>query len=151
MQPRITSVLAALITVSMVVFGQVCALGTLVNPSDPTAPVLRAEGQSAERAEHAGCTSEACGGESGENEGHCPSGAAMCCSTWAPPMSRLELPPPSLLRLVLTDFSPVLAKLTPVQDRAPGVALFELDRPPGSSSGLIPTSSLSHRGPPALS
>lgn len=148
MQPRITTVLAGLITLSMVVFGQVCALRTL------SAPLLTASESSVETqdaGDHGGCGSAECGGGSGEDEGACPSGASMCCSTWVPPGSRLILSPPSSLRLALNDPWLVPSGHTVVEDGSQEVSLSQLARPPGSSIVLLNTSSLSRRGPPARS
>lgn len=150
-QSRITSFMAALIALSMVVFGQVCALSTLVSLSDAMASEVSIEGQSGESAGHQGCSSETCGGDRKKSGGPCPSGAAMCCSTWAPPSGRLELTQPALLRLPLNDFSVDHSGLNSVEDRAAEVALFEFDRPPGTSGDPLLTSSLSRRGPPASS
>ena len=148
MQRRVTSVLAGLVTLSMVVFGQVCALSTLVGPSNATPSELRLQAQASQSGHQDTCTSEACGGRKGESEGSCPGGSAMCCSTWSPPSSRLQVPPPTLFSLAFYDALD-MARLMEDEDRAPGVALFNLDRPPGSSRDLLLTSSLSRRGPPA--
>lgn len=151
-QRRITSVLAGLITLSMVVFGQVCALSALVDPSSPTPSERSLEASSARGKAHGEtCTSEACGGGKSNSEKPCSGASAMCCSTWAPPCNRVEVPPPAGLSVPLSDLALVLAIATELEDRALGVALFQLDRPPGFNSLPLLTSSLSRRGPPARS
>lgn len=146
---RITTLLAGLIMLSMVMFGQVCGLSTLTPSWRGTESEFLTEVQPVETAEHEDtCTPEDCGGD---DEEQCPSGASMCCSTWAPPGARLSLPNPTSFHLALSHAWLALACFKGVDDGAPGVALFELARPPGPPSNLLLTSSLSHRGPPALS
>ena len=146
---RLAQILAGGITISMVVFGQVCAFSTMAgHPVCAGAVELESVASSEEHATDA-CTSDGCSGEAegSEGEGHCPSGAAMCCSTWAPPGAELSVPPPTSVRVGWTG----LATTVVDEDRAPEVALFRLARPPGPPPEVLLSSSLSRRGPPALS
>ena len=146
MRPRIKRIVAGLITLSMVVFGQVCALRTLASPPDAIASIPVAE---AESFKHDGCTS-ACGGGGEERDAQpCPSGASMCCSTWAPPGARLSLAFPVSLRLALTEALHAGVSVAVFVDRAQAVAFHERARPPGSPRDPFLVSSLSRRGPPA--
>jgi hypothetical protein len=145
---RVSPYVAGLITLAMVVFGQVCALHQFVEPGGPAASDVAFQAMPAAD-EHTGtCTSDDCGGEVDTS---CPTGAAECCSTWGPPSSRLLLPPPSALLLTLADAWLVVADRHVVEERVLEVALFELARPPGFSADALLSSSLSRRGPPALS
>lgn len=148
MRTRVSPLLASLITLSMVVFGQVCAFSTMAQPqaSDGAVELEVAAGGD----EHAGtCTSEECGGD-GEGEGHCASGAAFCCSTWAPPSDPVSLSPPQSIRLGPADAWTALAATVVTEDGAQEVAPFRLARPPVTAN-VLRSSSLSRRGPPALS
>lgn len=142
--PRLNRIVAGLITLSMVVFGQVCALRMLASPADPIASISVADSESSK---HEGCTS-ACGGAE-RDERPCPSGASMCCSTWAPPGTRLSLALPVSLRLQLTEAWLAGTSAAVIEDRAQAVAFDELARPPGSPRDPFLVSSLSRRGPPA--
>lgn len=152
MGPRLKAILVCLITLGMVVFGQVCALSTLVKGVDPSVSDLAVSDVPATEDHAATCNPEDCAGEGGD-EGHqgCPSGAASCCSTWGPPTSRLALSPPVSLRLALPDAWLAAADAHTAEDRAAEVALFELARPPCHPTGVLLASPLSRRGPPALS
>ncbi len=145
-RPRIKRIVAGLITLSMVVFGQVCALRTLASPPDAIASIPVAE---AESFKHEGCTSACGGGGAERDEQPCPSGASMCCSTWAPPGTRLSLALPVSLRLQLTEAWLAGTSAAVIEDRAQAVAFDELARPPGSPHDPFLVSSLSRRGPPA--
>ena len=145
---RVAPILAGLITLSMVTFGQVCAFSTIAH-SPKSEHALELETASAAEEEHGTCTSEGCEGE-GEDEGHCPSGAATCCSTWAPPTAPLSVPPPTSTRINLADAWMIPATSLVLEDGAQEVALFKLDRPPGRPTEALLVSSQSRRGPPAL-
>lgn len=148
MRSRVSPYLVGLIMPAMVVFGQVCAFHQFVRSNDPAAAEVAIEAIPA-AGEHKGtCTSEDCGSESDTG---CPTGAVECCSTWGPPAGRILLPPPSSLLLTLADAWLVVADRHVVQERAQEMALFERARPPGIPTDALLASSLSRRGPPALS
>ncbi len=150
MRSRLTPILVCLVTLAMVVFGQVCALSTLVRGVDPATLNLVASVPATDDPE-ATCNPADCegGGDEAEGEG-CPAGASSCCSTWGPPISRLSLTPPAS-SVVLSDEWLVFNDGHRVEQGATEVALFELARPPGLPTDALLVSSLSRRGPPAIS
>lgn len=150
MRTRFTSVVAGLVTIAMVVFGQLCAFSAFVahDESAANSPVAT----TAESDDHAtSCDPSSCDGN-GEEDGQsgCPSGAPSCCSTWGPPMDRLSVSPPSLGPSGLADAWFALDESRDDEKRVSEVALFELARPPGSTTEALLAASLSRRGPPAV-
>jgi hypothetical protein len=148
---RFAPILAGLITLAMVVFGQVCAYSRLVTSVGETTAAASVETvpvpeDHASTCDPAGCESE---GERDNGSG-CPSGAASCCSTWGPPSVRLSLTPPVSVPLFLADLWLIADDIHALAERASEVALFELARPPGLSTDALLASSVSRRGPPAL-
>jgi hypothetical protein len=139
---RVAPGLVALVTLSILAFGQVCALHNECTTVE-SARVASNEPASS----HDGCSSDGCGGE---DDAPCTGCAPNCCRTWGPPTERLELPAPISLRHPL-DIAEILDRFQPTQDRAPEVALFQLARPPSEPAGPEFATSLSRRGPPATS
>ncbi len=150
MRTRFTSVVAGLVTITMVVFGQLCAFSAFIahDESTPGAAVAT----TAESTDHAAsCDPSSCHGDGDEDgESGCPSGASNCCSTWGPPMDRLSVAPPSLAPLSLADAWLSIDESRAGEKRVSEVALLELARPPGSTTEALLAASLSRRGPPAL-
>lgn len=149
MNSRVSPIVACIVTLALVAFGEVCALGSfLARVETPESAMAVASVDVSEK--HGGCTDE-CGGvpEDGENEG-CPTGAVSCCSTWGPPTSRISLALPTLLSPLL-DAWDVVVGVSAEQERAAEVALFPLARPPGQFFSTLFTSSIPRRGPPASS
>lgn len=142
MRSRLHPIVACVITLAMVAFGQVCAVNTLVRCAEPSV---------VEAADHeATCDPRECGGEGPDEAPACPTGAASCCSTWGPPISRLVMGPPTP-----TVSAPLDGWLAPsvadgVETGAAEVAPDGLARPPGGSTTTLLAASLSRRGPPAV-
>ena len=149
---RLKPLLVGLLTLAMVVFGQVCALSTLMARATPS-EVLATESVSttdeANACSHSDCEGDEQSGQTGHSG--CPSGASSCCSTWGPPCDRLSLAPPPSVLISGADVWLVADDLHAIEGRASEVALFELARPPGLPKDAFLASSLSRRGPPALS
>lgn len=150
MRTRFTPVVAGLVTIAMVVFGQLCAFSTFVAHDESAANLT--EATTAESDDHAAsCDPSSCHGDGDEDgESGCPSGASSCCSTWGLPMDRLFVSPPSLDHLGLTGAWLAMNESRANEKRVSEVALFELARPPGSLTEALLAASLSRRGPPAL-
>ena len=148
MNSRVSPIVACIVTLALVAFGEVCALGSYlarVEASEDATAIASADAS----AEHGGCEGECGVPEDGENES-CPPGASRCCSTWGPPTSRMSLALPALF-LPLLDAWEVVVGASAEQERAAEVALLALDRPPGPFSGALFISSIPRRGPPAIS
>lgn len=142
--PRSAAGFAWLITLSMVVFGQVCAMQSLVIAPGSDLAQAAAPEATKDRCTHEGCSDE------GESDEGCPT--SLCCSTWAPPSSRLSLTPPTSVRVAPSDvWVVVMFSQVDDGDRAREVARSELARPPGMLSDPLIYSPRSRRGPPALS
>jgi hypothetical protein len=133
-----------LITLSLVVFGQVCAMRELV--VGPSLTVVSEQKAADSSVKNDRCTHEGCADEGEADEG-CAS--SLCCSSWAPPGSRLSLPPPASVRVPPSDVWVAPISLDD-DDRALEVARSELARPPGMLSDPLIDSPRSRRGPPAL-
>ena len=142
MRTRVAPGLVALVTLSIVAFGQVCAFHEACTSGEPVLVTSREP-----EPQHDACSADGCGSE---DEAPCTGCAPNCCRTWGPPSERLELPAPISLRHPL-DIAAILDLFEPTEDRAPEVALFQLARPPGEPAGPELASSLSRRGPPAIS
>ena len=147
MRSRLAPLVVGLITLAMVVFGQICALSTLVAAHEVKAAEV--ESPSASEDHEATCDPSNCGGQD-ESDQHCPSGAPNCCSTWGPPNDRLSVSPPASLSLALLDAWLAVPHVHAMEERAAEVALFQLARPPSELSEVVLAFSLSRRGPPAL-
>jgi hypothetical protein len=150
---RLTPLLVGLLTLAMVVFGQVCALSMLMARATTTDAVafksVSPIDDDASACRHTDCEGEEQSGQTGHSG--CPSGASSCCSTWGPPSDRLSLAPPPSVLMSDADVWLVADDLHAVEERASEVALFELARPPSLPTDTCLASSLSRRGPPALS
>lgn len=139
-----------LVSIAMLVFGQLCAFSSFMVQEQPESTnVALASAKSDDHAQ--ACDPSTCGDE-GQGEGHsgCPSGATSCCSTWGPPMDRLSVSPPTLAPVGLADTWLAIDESCATEKRASEVALFELARPPSDPTDALLAASLSRRGPPAL-
>lgn len=140
MASPVRSLLASTLALAVLAFGELCALGSA--PPAGAAPV-----ESAAPAAHATCDG-GCGEPAPADEpgaAACPSGAALCCSSWGPPSVRLSMTPPAALA-----FTPEPAvESAPAADPGRGgePAALERVRPPGDLPLLA--TALSRRGPPA--
>lgn len=149
MQSRWVPIVACVVTLALVAFGQVCALGSLLARVEAPESALVVTTEKASD-EHSGCTGDCdTNSEDGQKEG-CPTGAASCCSTWGPPTTRISLALPALWTPLL-DVGDVAVGLNVEQERAAEVALFQLDHPPRQFFSSLFISSIPRRGPPAIS
>jgi hypothetical protein len=146
---RLTPIVAGMVTLAMVTFGQLCAFSTVMAPVQSEAESVAVE--STPEAEHHGatCDPRECGGESEDGDQGCPSGASSCCSTWGPPSARPSVSPPESISFAPSDLCLVVSQNQSVEERAMEVAFCELARPPGHPTDAHLASSLSRRGPPA--
>ena len=146
---RLTPIVAGMVTLAMVVFGQLCAFSTVMAPVQSGTESAAVE--STAEADHHGaaCDPRECGGEGEDGASGCPSGASSCCSTWGPPSARLSVSPPESISFAPADLWMVVSQDQSAEERATEVAFCELARPPGHRSDANLASSLSRRGPPA--
>ena len=150
MRLRLTPIVAGMITLAMVAFGQLCAFSTAMAPAQSGTESAAVESAADSDHHGAACDPRACGGEGeGENgDPGCPS-ASSCCSTWGPPSARLSVSPPESICFAPFDLWMVVSQDQSVEERATEVAFHELARPPGHPTDAHLASSLSRRGPPA--
>lgn len=140
MAPRVRSLLATMLALAVLAFGELCALG-------PAAPAGAAPVESAAPAAHATCDG-GCGAPAPADEpgaAACPSGAVLCCSSWGPPSARLSMTPPAGVGFTAEPAIESAPAAEP--ERGAGRAAFERVRPPGDHPRLA--TALSRRGPPA--
>lgn len=134
MRSRLAPLLVGLITLAMVVFGQFCALSTLIAAREVQAAEVESPIASGDH--EATCDPRECGGED-DGDQHCPTGAPNCCSTWGPPIDRLSVSPPASISVALLDAWLAVPYVHALEERAAEVALFQLARPPSHPSEVL--------------
>ena len=148
MRARITPVIAGLVSIAMLAFGQLCALSSFSATHESETGVASV---AAENDDHARtCDPSECGDDRESGSG-CPNGALSCCSTWGPPIDRLSVSPPTFAPSGSADVWPAIEESHATENRIWEVALFELARAPSDPTDALLAASLSRRGPPALS
>ena len=148
MRSRLTPIVAGMVTLAIVVFGQLCAFSTVMAPVQSGTESAAVESTTEADHHETTCDPRECGGESKDGDHGCPSGASSCCSTWGPPSARLSVSPPESISFAPSDLWMVVQSQS-VEERAMEVAFWELARPPGHPTDAHLASSLSRRGPPA--